>query len=312
MINTLQAIEVAGIFPVVEIERLEDAVPVARALKDGGIEAMEITLRTPTACQAIKAVVEAFPDMLIGAGTVLSPQQVAEATAAGARFIVTPGFNPKVVYHCLEKGILIVPGIDSPTGIELALEAGLEAVKFFPAESRGGIEGLRSMAGPFKDRMKYLPLGGIGPHNIADYACCDKVMAVGGTWLAKNDILQKRDFHRITENAREAMALFHGFELAKIELNTNGNDSDTTLLETIAAVFVPGGGVAKAISPLGLISADMPGRISIACNNVKRAAVWLKNKAVDFEYDSESDAKMTNSVTLTQKPSGFTIRFIQK
>ena len=280
--------------------------PVAKALRDGGIAAMEITLRTPCACDAITAVLKAYPDMLVGAGTVLTPEQVQEACDAGATYIVTPGYNPKVVQTCVDNGILIMPGIDSPTGIELALEAGLPAVKFFPAAHCGGIKGLRAMAGPFRDRMKFLPLGGITPENLTDYARCEKVLAVGGTWIAKSEIINSGDFERITRNAREAMALLHGFELAGVELQVGDVKADFDLLGTLSTVFTPRPGV-NALA--ALTEGDFSGRIRIACNNVKRAALWLK--AQNFEA-VERETESGLSMLLQSRPGNFEIEFIQK
>ena len=298
MQKILDAIHIAGIFPVIEIEQLEDAVPVAKALRDGGIAAMEITLRTKVACDAIKAVLDAYPDMLVGAGTVLTPEQVEEVKEAGATYIVTPGYNPRVVAHCNEIGMLIIPGIDSPTGIELALEAGLPAVKFFPAESRGGIKGLTSMAGPFKDRIKFLPLGGIGPHNITDYAKSDRVFAIGGTWIAKQHYIQEKKFEQITRNAKEALALLHGFELLGAELNSG----DANLFETLSMAFAPVS--VHGITPLAMGETNT---ITIGCNNIYRAAIWLNDNGQAVGVDPK-----TRSAMLSGTPEGLTVKLIEK
>jgi len=313
MQEILDAIEAAGIFPVVEIDRLEDGVPVAGALMDGGIAALEITLRTPCAYGAIQAVHRAFPGILVGAGTVLSPEQVDQAWDAGAGYMVAPGFNPRVVRYCLDKGIPVIPGIDSPSGIELALEAGLSVLKFFPAQFSGGIEGLKSMAGPFKDRIRFLPLGGITPENLTQYARCDKVMAVGGTWIAKKELVLKKDFSQITQNAREAMALLHGFEVCGIELNVDPDHGDADLLKTLSQAFaLPESGM----TALDLIKAPdngLRGRLRIACNNVRRAGLWLKNQAVKADVTPiETPAGNASGLTLASRPGGFEIQFIEK
>lgn len=312
MQDILRAIQIAGVFPVVEIHRIEDAVPVAKALRDGGIAAMEITLRTPVACEAIQAVLKAFPDMLVGAGTVLTPQQVGEVKAAGARFVVTPGFNPQVVSHCIDNNFLIIPGIDSPTGIELALEAGLQAVKFFPAEVRGGMEGLTSMSAPFKDRIKFLPLGGIGPHNITTYAKSDKVLAVGGTWLTKQKYIESGEFSQITQKAVEALALLHSFEIVGIDLNTPNTPESSALLHTIAMGFIRGDCLtASTISAPTSSAPKFSGQIRIACNNVHRAALWLNSRAVGGKW-SEAGENGAESITLFQNVGGFSIQISEK
>jgi 2-dehydro-3-deoxyphosphogluconate aldolase/(4S)-4-hydroxy-2-oxoglutarate aldolase len=306
MQNILKAIQTAGIFPVVEIERLEDALPVAKALRDGGIAAMEITLRTPVACEAIKAVRQAYPDMLVGAGTVLTPEQVDQVREAGARYIVTPGFNPSVVNYCVANDLLIIPGIDSPTGIELALEAGLSAVKFFPAESRGGIKGLASMAAPFKGRIRFLPLGGINPDNLISYAQNDCVLAVGGTWIAKRNYIDAGQFDQITRNAQEALARLHGFELLAAEVDTNNDQTGLALLQTLAKVFVPT--PVPGLVPLAASKTEA-GSLCIACNNIQRAAVWLESNGQNVgpidpaTRSARMSATMGNlSIQLIEKP----------
>ncbi|WP_022666372.1 bifunctional 4-hydroxy-2-oxoglutarate aldolase/2-dehydro-3-deoxy-phosphogluconate aldolase [Desulfospira joergensenii] len=313
MQDILNAIEAAGIFPVVEIDRLEDAVPVAEALRKGGIAAMEITLRTPCACDAIHAVRKAFPEMMVGAGTVLTPDQVEQARDAGAGYMVSPGYNPRIVRYCLDAGILIIPGIDSPSGIELAIEAGLSVLKFFPAQFSGGIDGLKSMAAPFKNRIRFLPLGGITPENISDYVRCGEVLAVGGTWIAKNEIIREGDFSRITQNAREAMALLHGFEFSGLELNVCGKNQDADLLDTLSRVFtLPRSGL-TALRALEDGDSNLSGKIRIACNNIKRGAMWLKNQSIQADTELvELESKDETSVVLAGRPGGFRIQLIEK
>lgn len=313
MQDILNAIEAAGLFPVVEIDRLEDAKPVAKALLDGGIAAMEITLRTPCACDAIRAVHSAFPEMMVGAGTVLTPTQVDEARDAGAGYMVAPGFNPTVVHYCLDAGIPIIPGIDSPSGIELAIEAGLSVLKFFPAEFSGGIDGLKSMAGPFKNRIRFLPLGGITPENLIDYVRCDSVMAVGGTWIAKNELINSGNFAQITRNAKQAMALLHGFEFAGLELDVNGNREDAGLLDILSGVFTLPRPDMTALCAVKDQGSGFSGRIKIACNNVRRGAMWLKNQAIEAGSELiEASSGPENAMVLTRRPGGFMIELIEK
>nr|KAH0474411.1 MAG: hypothetical protein KVP17_002298 [Porospora cf. gigantea B] len=265
---------------------------------------MEITLRTDIACDAIKAVLETYPDMLVGAGTVLTPEQVGEVKDAGACYIVTPGFNPRIVSHCVDNDFLIIPGIDSPTGIELALEAGLPAVKFFPAESRGGMKGLMSMSAPFKERIKFLPLGGINPGNITDYAKSNSVLAVGGTWIAKQHHIQNGEFEQITRNAREAMALLHGFELLSAEIHTGDDEVGSTMLKTLAMAFAPN--KVPGLPPLSTID-ENPGTIRITCNNVQRAVLWLENNAQKLDIIDTRN----NSVWMSETAGGMSIQLIE-
>lgn len=313
MQDILTAIEAAGIFPVVEIDRLEDAVPVAKALFDGGIAALEITLRTPCAYDAISAVRQAFPQVLVGAGTVLTPDQVDQARNAGAGYMVAPGFNPRVVRHCLDKDIPVIPGIDSPSGIELAIEAGLSVLKFFPAEFSGGVKGLESMAGPFKDRIRFLPLGGITPQNLTDYACCEKVMAVGGTWIAKRDLIRAKSFSRITRNAREALALLHGLEFTGIRLKQGCATEDANLMERLSQTFtLPCDGF-TALALAGDDTTAANGRISVGCNNLRRTAIWLKSQGIEARFRPLETAPGNGmELVLARHLGGFEIQLIEK
>ena len=164
----LDQLALAGLIPVIKVERAEDAVPLCRALSKGGLPVAEITFRTAAAEEAIRLVHQELPEVLLGAGTVLTPEQADKAAAAGAGYIVSPGLNPRVVRHCLEKGYPILPGCSSPSDIELALELGLTAVKFFPAEALGGINMIKALLGPYGG-LKLVPTGGINTQNLHDY-----------------------------------------------------------------------------------------------------------------------------------------------
>lgn len=221
---TTERIEALGVLPVIEIDSPEQAAPLAAALYDGGIDCLEVTLRTDSALSSIRELTSYRPDMLVGAGTVLTPEQADAAIAAGASFIVTPGFNPTVVRHCVSNGYLIIPGVDSASTIELALEAGLSRVKFFPAQSLGGISTLRSMAAPFKSKMRFIPLGGLAPDNLTGYARNGLVFAIGGTWIAKAELVRAGDFEQISANARDAVRIVHGLQVQSIHFAEGGED----------------------------------------------------------------------------------------
>jgi 2-dehydro-3-deoxyphosphogluconate aldolase / (4S)-4-hydroxy-2-oxoglutarate aldolase len=200
---TLHAI---GVVPVVALMRSEDAVPMAEALLSGGLACAEITFRTAAAAAAIEALRARFPQMLVGAGTVLTTAQADAAIAAGAMFVVTPGFTPAVVDHCLARGMPITPGVVTPSEIEQAYGRNLRLVKFFPAGAMGGVSYLRSVAGPYP-MMRFVPTGGITIENLADYLALGTVTACGGTWLCKPETLARGDFGTIERLAREAVAV---------------------------------------------------------------------------------------------------------
>lgn len=195
-----------GIIPIVVLERAEDAEPLARALLDGGLPCAEITFRTDAAEDAIRTITTHFPDMLVGAGTVLTTDQAERATSAGAKFIITPGFDADVVDWCVERHIPIISGVMTPTEIMMALRRGLNLLKFFPAETAGGIRALRELAGPFKG-AKFIPSGGITAANLADYLREPVVRACGGSWVTPGKLMAAGQFERIAELAAEAVAI---------------------------------------------------------------------------------------------------------
>ncbi|MBQ6613799.1 MAG: bifunctional 4-hydroxy-2-oxoglutarate aldolase/2-dehydro-3-deoxy-phosphogluconate aldolase [Clostridia bacterium] len=194
------------IVPVVKIDNADDAIPLAKALKEGGLPCAEITFRTDAAEEAIRRIHNEFPEFLIGAGTVLSPEQADAAINAGATFIVSPGLNPTVVKHCTDKGYAIVPGVCTPTEIELGMSLGLSYLKFFPAEAAGGIKAIKAMSAPYS-KIKFMPTGGIGVNNIHDYLSCKAVFACGGSWMVPSDLINAGDFDKICALTKEAVSL---------------------------------------------------------------------------------------------------------
>ena len=197
----LEKLSKIGIVPVVKIDRAEDAVPLARALCAGGLPCAEVTFRTDAAAAAIKAMTENFPDMCVGAGTVLNAAQVDAAVEAGAQFIVSPGLNPRTVQYCLDKNVPITPGTSSPSDIEQAIELGLDVVKFFPAEQSGGLAKIKAMAAPYVN-MKFMPTGGINAKNLTSYLDFNKIIACGGSWMVPGDLINAGEWDRIDQLTR--------------------------------------------------------------------------------------------------------------
>ena len=215
-----------GLVPVIKIDDPEKAVPLAKALCDGGLPVAEITFRTACAAEAIARITKEFPDMLVGAGTVLTTEQVDRAVAAGSKFIVSPGFNPKVVAYCVEKGIPIVPGTSRPSDVEAAIELGLDTVKFFPAEAAGGVAMLSSMGGPYAN-ITFMPTGGIDEKNLMDYLTLKNVLACGGSFMVKNKYIDEGRFDLITADVKTAMTAMLGFKLAHIGIIDESDVLDT-------------------------------------------------------------------------------------
>lgn len=198
----------AGVIAVLVLDRVADAVPVARALLAGGVRAIELTLRTPIALEALAAIRAEVPEMLVGVGTVLTLDQVGEVQQAGAAFGVAPGMNPRVVAEAARVGLPFAPGVCTPTDIELALEQGCRVMKLFPAEPSGGLAYLRTIAAPFAHLgVKYIPLGGLSAMNAESYLEEPSVLALGGSWIASRERIQRQDWGVITEQAQRATAL---------------------------------------------------------------------------------------------------------
>jgi len=206
MTELLTKVQEIGIIPVIALDDAKDAEPLAKALCDGGLLCAEVTFRTAAAEESIKIISTKFPNMLVGAGTVLTIEQVDKAVAAGAKFIVTPGLNPRIVEYCVSNNIPIFPGCSNPSDIELALEQGLEVVKFFPAEQAGGLEYIKAIAAPYGN-VKFMTTGGINPKNVSDYLAYNRIVACGGSWMVKPELINERKFDKITELSKEAVEI---------------------------------------------------------------------------------------------------------
>ena len=206
MSTIIEQFKKIGIIPVVVLDDAKDALPLGKALCEGGLPCAEVTFRTAAAEETIRIMSSEFPDMLVGAGTVLTTEQVDRAVAAGAKFIVSPGLNPKVVKYCQEKNIPITPGIQTPTEIEAALELGLTTVKFFPAEPAGGLKMIKAIAAPYVD-VSFMPTGGISESNVREYLAYNRIVACGGSWMVKKDLVANGEFDKIREIVAEAAAI---------------------------------------------------------------------------------------------------------
>ena len=206
MQEIIKKIKNIAVLPVIKIDDAKDAVRLAEALEKGGLPAAEVTFRTDAAEDAIKLIAENYPNFLVAAGTVLTTEQADRAMNSGASFIVSPGLNPKVVKHCLKKGYPIIPGVCTPSEVECALELGLTHLKFFPAEAAGGVNMIKAMAAPYT-KVKFMPTGGIGIKNIAEYLNCKAVFACGGSWMVPSDKIAGGQFKEITKLTKEAVEL---------------------------------------------------------------------------------------------------------
>jgi len=315
----LEKIGELGIVPVVKIEKAEDALPLGRALMDGDLPIAEITFRTSAAEESIKALNKELPNLLVGAGTVLTVEQVKKAVSAGAQFIVSPGFNPKVVDYCVENSIPVTPGINNPTQIEMALERGIEVVKFFPAEASGGLPLLESMSAPYTG-IKFIPTGGINLNNLSSYLSNKKVHACGGSWMVKTDLISSGNFSEITRLTKEAVAIMLGFEFAHLGINEEDEDkalNSANLLSHLFYLPIKEGTTSVFAGPAFEVIKNKylgeHGHIAIATNDIHRAITYLKMKGISIlpETAKEKDGKL-KAVYLDQEVSGFAIHLLQK
>ena len=203
MENMIEEFQKLGVVPVVVLEDEKDALPLAAALVKGGLPCAEVTFRTEAAAESIRLMSEKYPEMLVGAGTVLTTEQVDFAVEAGVRFIVSPGFDPEIVDYCLEKNIPVFPGCVTPSEVAQAVKRGLKVVKFFPAEQAGGIAMIKAMAAPYHN-IRFMPTGGINPGNLKDYLSCDKILCCGGSWMVKGELIRNGEFEKIQDLVKEA------------------------------------------------------------------------------------------------------------
>lgn len=320
MNEILKKIGLYGIVPVVKIDNVDRAIPLARALCKGGLPVAEITFRTACAAEAIKLITTEFPNMLVGAGTVLTPEQADEAVAAGAKFIVSPGLNPRVVKHCTEIGVPITPGCANPSDIEAALELGLDVVKFFPAEAAGGLPMIKAMSAPYGG-LKFMPTGGLNEKNILDYLKFNKILACGGSYMVSSDLMNAGEWDKITELTRNAVMQMLGFELKHIGINCSCKEEATSALNMIETMFgfaaKPGNSGAFAGTEIELMyepGLGTNGHIAIGTNFIDRAVFYFENMGIKFNEGSKkfNDKGGLNAIYFKDEIAGFAFHLLQK
>ncbi len=315
----LEEIQKIGIVPVVVLDKPEDAEPLAKALCEGGLPCAEVTFRTAAAEESIRIMTEKFPKMLVGAGTVLTIEQVDRAVNAGAKFIVSPGLNPEVVKYCVEKNIPVTPGTCNPSDIETALSLGLDVVKFFPAEAAGGLAMIKAMAAPYVN-MKFMPTGGINAKNINEYLAFDKIIACGGSWMVNKAMVNAGEFDKIRDMTREAVQTMLGFEVLHIGINSaNEAEADKTASAFDAlfgwtkedhskSVFA-----GKQIEVMKSDGRGTRGHIAVGTNSVLRAKYFLESQGYKFDEDSATykNGKL-NFIYLQDEIGGFAVHLVNK
>lgn len=309
-----------GLVPVIKITDVKNALPLAKALKEGGLNCAEITFRTACAKEAIAEITKAMPDMLVGAGTVLTPEQADEAIEAGSKFIVSPGLNPRVVKHCIERGVPVLPGCATPSEVEQAIELGLKAVKFFPAEAAGGLNMIKSMSAPY-GQIKFMPTGGINENNMLDYLAFDKIIACGGSFMVKDALIDAGDFEEITRLTKNAVMKMLDFKLAHIGINCENEEEALKGAQLISNLFGTGYKVGNSSTFAGTEYELMHkkylgknGHIAISTNFPDRARAYLEKMGIEFNEDTAKyDAKGNLTVIyLKEEICGFAIHLVKK
>ena len=316
----VQRVYEIGIIPVIAFNSVDEALPLCKALMDGGLPAAEVTFRTTCAEDCIKKIHEELPDMLLGAGTVLTTDQADRAMAAGASFIVSPGFDPNVTKHVIDKGGIMMPGTCSPGEMQQAMNLGCEAIKFFPAEANGGVAMLKNIGGALKT-AKWMCTGGINAKNVNDYLAYPQIFAVGGTWMCKSDKIKAGAWDEITAMCREAVDTMLGLELAHIGINSADEAEAAKTAETLGMLLnmaVKPGNCSIFVGKKEFEIMKKPGRgthghIAILTNNVDRAIYHLGRRGVKFDMDSKNvkDGK-TIAIYLADEVAGFAIHLVQR
>jgi len=312
-------IQEMGIVPVVKIDDPANAVPLAEALKDGGLPCAEITFRTAAARESMQRINAKLPDIFMGAGTVLTTEQVDLAIDSGAKFIVAPGFNPAVVAYCNKKGIPVIPGCSTPSDMEKAIEAGLEVVKFFPAEESGGLAYIKAVSAPYTT-LKFIPTGGVNADNLNTYLAFNRIIACGGSWMVKADLINEGRFDEIRRLTKEAISAMLGFRLTHLGINTKNEDEAMKVAGLWEKLFnfqaKPGSN--SVFSGTGFEQMKSPylgehGHIAIGTFHVNRAIAYLKRMGFEFKPETAktNDKGETTVIYLKDEIAGFAVHLIK-
>ncbi|WP_294510865.1 bifunctional 4-hydroxy-2-oxoglutarate aldolase/2-dehydro-3-deoxy-phosphogluconate aldolase [uncultured Intestinimonas sp.] len=319
MDEILQRIYEIGIIPVIAIDDAEQAVPLARALVAGGLPAAEVTFRTAAGEEAIRRISAEVPEMLVGAGTVLTKDQADRAIAAGSKFIVSPGFNPEITRYVIDKGVLMMPGTATPGEMEQAMSMGLNVLKFFPAEQNGGVAKLKALAGPYTN-LRWMPTGGVNTKNMMDYLNFDRIVACGGTWMVKKDLIDGQKWDEITAICKEAVQTMLGFSLHHVGIPCGDADKAASTAKTICALFgfpYKAGNSYDFAGPVECCKVEFPGErghIAIGVNNIDRAIFHLGLQGVTFDESTRKiDEKgKTKAIYVQGDFGGFAIHLVRK
>lgn len=317
--DVIEEMSKIGIIPVVAIDDAKDAEPLAQALIRGGLPAAEITFRTAAAEEAIRIISQKFPQMCVCAGTVLTTEQADRAWKAGAKCIISPGLDPVVVKHCVEKGYPVLPGTANASDVAIAVRLGLDHIKFFPAEQAGGVAYIKALTGPYTN-IKVMPTGGVNTENVNNYLGFNKIFAAGGSWMVKKDLINAGAFDKIEEITRGAVDTMLGFEVRHVGINMSSEADALSLADTLkkAFSFETKNGNSSVFAGSGFELMKKAGRgqcghVAIATNYIERAVYHLEKRGFEFDQDSATikDGKL-KAIYLKGDFGGFAIHLVQK
>lgn len=314
----LEQLHLGGIVPVVVLDDAANAENLAKALLAGGLATMEVTFRTDAAEESIARITRTIPEMLVGAGTVLTVEQVKRAVGAGARYIVSPGLNKRVVEYCLAQNIPVTPGVATPSEIEEALGLGLTCVKFFPAEANGGLGYLKAIAAPYK-QVQFIPTGGIDESNLLAYLKFAPVLACGGSWMVKADLLVNKRFDEVTRLTVQAVHSMLGLKLSHVGINsadsTSAQENAAWLAQILRLPAKEGNSstfVGVQFEILHKAGRGAHGHLAIGTNFIHRAIAYFKRQGVGVLEDSKVEKEgVLRSVYLDKEIAGFAIHLLQ-
>lgn len=317
--DVLKTLSNIGVIPVIAIDDADQAIDLAKALLAGGLPAAEITFRTAAGQEAIRRVAKECPEILVGAGTVLTVDQVDAAIEAGAKFIVSPGFFDAVVDRCIERGIPCLPGCANASEMTKAVNRGLKTVKFFPAEQSGGVKYLKSVAPVFP--LQFMPTGGVNTENMMDYLSFDRISCCGGTWMVKKDMINAAKWDEITAICKDAVKKMLGFSIAHVGINCENADEAEKVAKMISVLFgfdYKAGNssnfAGSAVECMKTPYLGTKGHIAIGTNNIERAIFHLGRQGVEFdEATRKTDAKgNTKAIYIKGEIGGFAFHLVQK
>lgn len=316
--NLLNTIQTLGIVPVIVINNADHAENLAKALLEGGIPCIEVTFRTAAAEESIKRIHAAYPQMLIGAGTIISIEQAQKALNAGAKFIVSPGFDEKLVSWCLENDIPVFPGVSTASEVQVAVSMGLSTLKFFPAEASGGVNMIKNLCGPFPN-VKFMTTGGISLSNLSQYASCPHVVAVGGSWMAKSSMIENQEWDKITALCKEAVKASMGFELIHFGINNDSFEKAqeaSKLFNAFGMQTNVGNSSTFMNTTIELMHTNFKGakgHIGYKCYSIERAIEFLKPYGFtpDMSSAKYNEKNQLKVIYFNEEISGFAVHLVR-